>query len=77
MEFAGEGSRKWDLLRRGNDYAAQNINDSFNVPDDAPNQSHFTPRTFKSDTWGMFPIPASEIRNTNEGVLKQMVPAYQ
>lgn len=77
VEFAGEGSRKWDLLRRGNDYAAQKINGSFNVPDDIPNPSHFTPRTFKADTWGMFPIPASEIRNTNEGVLKQMVPAYQ
>jgi len=77
VEFGGEGLRKWDLLRRGNDYAAQKINDSFNVPADVPNPSHFTPRTFKADTWGMFPIPASEIRNTNEGVLKQMVPAYQ
>jgi hypothetical protein len=77
VEFGGEGLRKWDLLRRGNDYAAAKINDSFNVAADVPNPSHFTPRTFKADTWGMFPIPASEIRNTNEGVLKQFVPAYQ
>jgi starch-binding outer membrane protein, SusD/RagB family len=77
VEFGGEGLRKWDLLRRGNDYAASKINGSFNVSDDVPNQSHFTPRTFKADTWGMFPIPAREIRNTNEGVLTQFVPAYK
>ncbi|WP_340111432.1 RagB/SusD family nutrient uptake outer membrane protein [Maribellus mangrovi] len=77
VELALEGSRKWDLLRRGNDYAAQMINSSFNVPADVPNPSHFEPRTFKADTWGMFPIPASDIRNTNEGALTQMVPAYK
>jgi len=77
VEFGGEGLRKWDLLRRGNDYAASKINASFDVPQDAPNLSHFTGRTFKADTWGMFPIPASEIRNTNEGVLTQFVPAYK
>lgn len=81
VEFGGEGLRKWDLLRRGNDYAAQMINASFNVPadvsEDVYDAAHFTPRTFKADTWGMFPIPASEIRNTNEGVLQQMVPAYK
>jgi len=77
VEFGGEGLRKWDLLRRGNDYAAAKINASFNVPSNVPNPSHFAPRTFKAETWGMFPIPASEIRNTNEGVLKQYVPAYQ
>lgn len=77
VELALEGSRKWDLLRRGNDYAAQKINDSFNVPAGIPNPTHFTPRTFKADTWGMFPIPASELRNTNSGVLSQYVPAYK
>ncbi|MGQ8337385.1 RagB/SusD family nutrient uptake outer membrane protein [Sunxiuqinia sp. A32] len=77
VELAGEGSRKWDLLRRGNDYAAEKINASFNVPQDIPNLAHFTPRNFKADTWGMFPIPASELRNTNEGVLSQFVPAYK
>jgi hypothetical protein len=77
VEFGGEGLRKWDLLRRGNDYAAAKINDSFNVPQNLPNGDHFVARTFKADTWGMFPIPASEIRNTNQDVLKQMVPAYK
>jgi len=77
VEFAGEGLRKWDLLRRGNSYAEEKINASFNVPGDVSNLSHFTPRTFKTNTWGMFPIPASEIRNTNDGVLQQFVPAYQ
>ena len=77
VEFGGEGLRKWDLLRRGNAYAEQKINASFTVPQGIPNPSHFTPRNFKANTWGMFPIPASEIRNTNEGVSKQTVPAYQ
>ena len=77
VEFGGEGLRKWDLLRRGNDYAAAKINASFDVAQDVPNPSHFVERTFKADTWGMFPIPASEIRNTNEGTLSQFVPAYK
>ncbi len=77
VEFGGEGLRKWDLLRRGNDYAAAKINASFNVPSGLPNQADFAVRTFKAETWGMFPIPASEIRNTNQGVLSQMVPAYK
>jgi len=77
VEFGGEGLRKWDLLRRGNDYAAAKINASFTVPQGIPNPADFTVRTFKADTWGMFPIPASEIRNTNKDVLKQMVPAYK
>lgn len=77
VELAGEGSRKWDLLRRGNDYAAAKIAASFNVPSGIPNPSDFTPRVFKAETWGMFPIPVSDIRNTNEGVLSQMVPAYR
>ena len=77
VEFGGEGLRKWDLLRRGQDYAAAKINASFNVPADVPNPSDFAVRTFNPDTWGMFPIPASEIRNTNSGALQQMVPAYK
>lgn len=77
VEFAGEGLRKWDLLRRGNTYAAEKINASFSVPSGISNPADFAPRTFKADTWGMFPIPASEIRNTNTDVLKQMVPAYK
>lgn len=77
VEFAGEGLRKWDLLRRGLSYAEEKINASFNVPGGIPNPDDFTGRTFSANSWGMFPIPASEIRNTNSGVLKQFVPAYQ
>ncbi len=32
VELAGEGSRKWDLLRRGLTYAEANINSSFVLP---------------------------------------------
>ena len=77
VEFGGEGLRKWDLLRRGQAYAAAKINASFNVPQGIPNPADFTVRTYNPETWGMFPIPASEIRNTNKDVLKQMVPAYK
>ena len=76
VEFGGEGLRKWDLLRRGLTYAEEKINASFVVPSGTPNAGDFANRTFKADSWGMFPIPASEIRNMNSGVLKQMVPAY-
>jgi starch-binding outer membrane protein, SusD/RagB family len=78
VEFGGEGHRKWDLLRRGLTYAGQQINQSFsNIPAGIPNAQDFIGRNFKPDTWGMFPIPASEIRNTNQGVLQQFVPAYK
>ncbi len=77
VEFGGEGLRKWDLLRRGQTYAADKINSSFNVPSGIPNAADFAVRTYNPNTWGMFPIPASEIRNTNKDVLKQMVPAYK
>jgi hypothetical protein len=78
VEFAGEGSRKWDLLRRGLSYAEANINSSFVVPGGIPNAGDFTGRNWNgNESWGMFPIPAGEIRNMNTGVMKQMVPAYQ
>lgn len=77
VEFGGEGLRKWDLLRRGSEYAAAKINASFVVPSGIPNPADFAPRVFKANTFGMFPIPASEIRNGNKDVLKQMVPAYK
>lgn len=76
VEFGGEGLRKWDILRRGLAYAEQMINASFVIPAGTPNAGDFANRTFKSNSWGMFPIPASEIRNMNSGILKQMVPAY-
>ncbi len=73
IELAGEGHRKWDLLRRGLTYTAEKINSSFNVPDGIPNPLDFENRGFVESTKGLFPIPASEIRNTNKGVLKQYV----
>lgn len=76
VEFAGEGLRKWDLLRRGLDYAETNINSSFVVPGGIPNPADFTGRVFKGNSWGMFPIPAADIRNMNSGVLKQYVAGY-
>jgi hypothetical protein len=77
VEFGGEGLRKWDLLRRGLAYAGTKINASFTVPAGIPNPADFAIRTFVPGTWGMFPIPAVEIRNTNTGVLKQYIPVYQ
>ena len=76
VEFGGEGHRKWDLLRRGLDFAGAKINESFNVPNGIPNPVDYTQRGFVPETLGLFPIPASEIRNMNEGVLKQYVSAY-
>jgi hypothetical protein len=76
VEFGGEGLRKWDLLRRGLTYAEEKINASFVVPSGIPNPGDFTGRTFKANSWGMFPIPGSEIRNMNAGVLQQKVAAY-
>lgn len=79
VEFGGEGLRKWDLLRRGQDYTASKIAESFSdVPADVPNPDDFAVRVYDPNTWGgMFPVPASELRNTNSGVLMQMVPAYK
>jgi hypothetical protein len=78
VELAGEGQRKWDLMRWGSglDYARQMIDASF---DDVPadRKADFAPRYLNVDTWGMFPIPNSEIRNTNQGVLQNFIPAYQ
>jgi hypothetical protein len=77
MELAGEGQRYWDLLRRGLDYTSQKIQESVNLPEGIINASDFQEIKFLSNTWGMYPIPASEIRNTNAGTLKQYIPAYQ
>jgi hypothetical protein len=77
LEFAGEGHRKWDLLRRGLDYAKTKIDASWIVPDTIPNPDEFIGREFKTDTWGMIPIPQAEITLANPGILKQYVPAFQ
>lgn len=76
VEFAGEGHRKWDLLRRGLDYAKEKIDASWDIPAEAESPDEFMGREFITNTWGMLPIPASEIRLANEGVLKQYVPAF-
>lgn len=76
VELAGEGHRKWDLLRRGLEYAKEKIDASWVVPL-AESPVDFQNRQFDTNTWGMLPIPASEIRLMNPGVLKQYVPAFQ
>ncbi|MEO9474659.1 MAG: RagB/SusD family nutrient uptake outer membrane protein [Cyclobacteriaceae bacterium] len=76
VELACEGHRKWDLLRRGLDYTKTMVDQSFVVPDGIDNAIEFSNGVFRTDTWGMLPIPASEIRLTNDGQLKQFVPAY-
>lgn len=77
IELAGEGSRKWDLLRMGLNYAKTKIDESFNIPSSATNKQDFLGRGFDVQTWGLFPIPGKEIRNCNTGVLKQYVPKYK
>ncbi len=53
VEFAGEGLRYWDLLRRGLTYAGTKINAAAeNSPYD---------ETFNSATLGLLPIPQTEI----------------
>jgi hypothetical protein len=76
VELAGEGHRKWDLLRRGLDYAKEKIDASWEVGE-VDNKADFQNRFFDTQTWGMLPIPASEIRLMDEGVLNQFVPAFQ
>jgi hypothetical protein len=49
---------------------------SFDVPAGIDNEGEFSQGTFNIDSWGLLPIPASEIRLTNDRSLKQFVPAY-
>src|SRR5690606_1948487 len=77
VELAGEGHRKWDLLRRGLDYAKAEIDESWDIPAEAESPGDFNAGVFLTNTWGMLPIPASEIRLANPGVLKQYVPAWK
>jgi starch-binding outer membrane protein, SusD/RagB family len=79
VEFGGEGHRYFDLLRRGLSYAETMINASFsNIPTgvDKVNPADFALRAFNPQTYGMFPIPAADIRNTGNN-LKNFIPAYQ
>jgi hypothetical protein len=77
VELAGEGQRYWDLLRRGITYTKTKIEESIVLPDGITNVTDFQDIKFVENTWGMYPIPASEIRSTNSGVLKQFIPAYK
>lgn len=78
VELSGEGHRYWDLLRRGFDYAAGKIDGSWqNLPSGLTNEEDFYQRTFDTQSYGMFPIPITEIRNMNSNTLKQFIPAYQ
>lgn len=77
LEFAGEGLRKWDLLRMGINYANVHCTQSFTSrPAGLANEDQFTGRVFHEDSWGMMPIPSKEIRNCNAGVLEQKIPYY-
>lgn len=53
LEFAGEGLRYWDLLRRGLDYAKAKIDAASDVD---PSNELFNPATK-----GLLPIPSTEI----------------
>lgn len=67
LEFACEGHRYWDLMRRGMDYAQKQIDEN------EPN-GIFVQR-FNIEAKGLLPIPNSEIINSNY-TLKQN-PGYQ
>jgi len=77
VELGGGGSRKWNILRMGLNTAKIYIDNSMVAPAGATNSQDFIGRNFDTQTWGMFPIPGVEIRNCNDGVLKQYVPKYQ
>ncbi|MDR0939273.1 MAG: RagB/SusD family nutrient uptake outer membrane protein [Mediterranea sp.] len=57
LEFACEGLRYWDLMRRGLDYAKQCI-------DETDPEGIFVQR-FNYEAQGLLPIPTSEIVNSN------------
>jgi starch-binding outer membrane protein, SusD/RagB family len=62
LEFAGEGHRYWDLLRKGLPAAQARIN--------AQAQSPEIPIDFRIDRLGLLPIPQSEI-NLSDQTLRQ------
>jgi hypothetical protein len=77
VEFACEGLRYWDLLRRGLDYAKEKIDLSY-IPDPSyPAPDEFAGYYFDLGHKGMIPIPEDEIRNANEGVLEQKIDFYR
>lgn len=62
VEFAGEGLRYWDLLRRGLTYAQQKI--------DATSGSSPYDEIFRPATLGLLPIPQSEINVSNNSLVQ-------
>ncbi|WP_421764933.1 RagB/SusD family nutrient uptake outer membrane protein [Ekhidna sp.] len=70
MELSGEGLRYWDLLRRGQTVAAQELTISGVIGPNysGPNEVYET--SFNSATRGFIPIPQTEIDLSN-GVLTQ------
>lgn len=69
LEFACEGLRYWDLMRKGIDYAKQQIDEV----DQSGNDEYV--QKFNYAAKGLLPIPTSEIINSNYS-LKQN-PGYQ
>jgi len=67
LEFACEGHRYWDLMRRGMDYAKSHIDES--------DPAGIFVQRFNIEAKGLLPIPTSEIINSNYA-LKQN-PGYQ
>jgi hypothetical protein len=59
LEFACEGIRYWDLMRRGIDYAKQHIDET-----DPSGNDEYVQR-FNYAAKGLLPIPTSEIINSN------------
>lgn len=62
---------------QGIDYTKKKIDASWDTPANIENVDDFSGRQFIADTWGMLPIPGSEIRLANAGILKQYVPAFK
>ncbi len=59
LEFACEGLRYWDLMRRGIDYAKQKIDET------DPSGNDVYTQKFNYAAKGLLPIPTSEIINSN------------
>lgn len=59
LEFACEGIRYWDLMRRGIDYAKLQINET------DPSGKDVYVQHFNYEAKGLLPIPTSEIINSN------------
>jgi hypothetical protein len=59
LEFACEGVRYWDLMRRGMDYAKQHIDET------DPSGNDVYVQRFNIEAKGLLPIPTTEIINSN------------